>query len=162
MFLLNELDSTLSAYAYNAPLGRLGQLLVTLTTLPPGTPPPAPNATSEYGAGEVHTSADGRFVYASNRGPTSSIVVFEVVEDPVSYMLNLSYVGAETGGGDVQWPRDFDLDPSGNWLLVANERGGSTTLFAVNRTTGMLTKVNTSATNPGPQFVGWRPVGFSK
>ncbi|SNY95164.1 6-phosphogluconolactonase [Flagellimonas pacifica] len=71
---------------------------------------------------DVHLSADGKFLYGSNRGE-NTIVIFSVDSDSGK----LSLVGRESVRGD--WPRNFTLDPSGNFLLVANQRSNNITIY---------------------------------
>ena len=67
-------------------------------------------------------SADGRMLYGSNRGH-DSIAVFAV--DPADGRLTLR--GHVPTGG--QRPRNFALDPTGAYLLVANQDSNSVTVF---------------------------------
>ncbi len=71
---------------------------------------------------DIHLSADGRFLYGSNRGE-NTIVVFAVNQDTGG----LSNVGRTSVNGD--WPRNFALDPSENFLLVANQRSNNITIY---------------------------------
>lgn len=67
-------------------------------------------------AGALHLSADGRFLYVSNRGTASELVVYAVDQDSgqLSLVQRRSVEGSE--------PREFSLDPSGRFLLVANQK----------------------------------------
>ncbi len=140
---INELDCTLNSYAYDKAKGAL-TLLASVSTLP-----------ADFDRKKVHNSTahvmvspDGRFVYGSNRGH-NSIVIYRT--GPAG---KLDLVGYETGGGEIKIPRDFGMTPDGSWLLVANQDGGSVTVFKVDHTAGTLTKTST-ATVPGkPAFVG--------
>ncbi|MGX1928223.1 lactonase family protein [Flagellimonas sp. 2504JD4-2] len=71
---------------------------------------------------DVHLSADGKFLYGSNRGE-NTIVIFSVDSDSGK----LSLAGRESVRGD--WPRNFAIDPSGNFLLVANQRSNNITIY---------------------------------
>ncbi|MEM9143876.1 MAG: lactonase family protein [Bacteroidota bacterium] len=81
---------------------------------------------------DIHLSADGKFLYGSNRGE-NTIVVFAVDAD--SGKLDL--VGRESVHGD--WPRNFALDPSGAFLLVANQRSNNISVFQRDKRSGKLT-----------------------
>jgi 6-phosphogluconolactonase len=52
-----------------------------------------------------------------------------------------------TGG---HWPRNFALDPSGRWLLVAHQRSHAITSLAVDAATGFLTRTGAEAQVPAP------------
>lgn len=119
---INELDSTLCSYRFDAATGRL-TLLDTASTLPSPTPG---NSTAE-----VFFSGDGRFVYGSNRGH-DSIAVFAI--DGSSGKLK-SIQHESTHG---KTPRSFALDPTGRWLLVANQGSDSITVFSRDPATGRL------------------------
>lgn len=84
---------------------------------------------------DIHLSSDGRFLYGSNRGE-NSIVIFYV--DEVTGKLKL--VGRESVNGN--WPRNFTIDPSGNFILVANQRSNNITIFKRNVEQGTLEFLN--------------------
>lgn len=67
-------------------------------------------------AGGLHLSADGRFLYVSNRGTANEIVVYAVGKDDGQ----LTLLQRRSVEGDH--PREFTLDPSGDFLLVANQK----------------------------------------
>jgi 6-phosphogluconolactonase len=61
----------------------------------------------------------------------------------------------ETAGGTIKTPRDFGIDPPGNFLIVANQDGDNLIVFAINPTDGKLTKKQVQATPHKPTFVGF-------
>ena len=135
LYVINELDSTMTAFKYNAPTGMLS-LIETVSTLP------SDFSGVSYCA-DVHVSPSGRFLYGSNRGH-NSIVVFEI--DPRTGKLKLvEHVSTE---GD--WPRNFTIDPSGRFLLVANQRSDNVVTFAIDRGTGRLKPIGQNAEIPVP------------
>ncbi|WP_282160051.1 lactonase family protein [Ulvibacterium marinum] len=81
---------------------------------------------------DIHLSKDGQFLYGSNRGE-NTIVIFKV--DASSGKLNL--VGRESVRGD--WPRNFAVDPTDGFLLVANQKSDNITVFQRDKKTGELT-----------------------
>lgn len=123
-YVINELQSSLSTYAYKAQAGTF-HLLQTISTLPAGF--------KEANSGaEVQVAPSGRFVYASNRGE-DSIAVFAV--DPSTGRLT-TVQDVPTQG---KTPRNFVLDPSGKFLLVGNQDSGQIVVFRVDQLTGHLT-----------------------
>ncbi len=84
---------------------------------------------------DIHLSPDGRFLYGSNRGE-NTIVIFSV--DKASGKIGL--IGRESVRGD--WPRNFTIDPTGNFVLVANERSNNITVFERNPEKGTLAFLN--------------------
>ncbi|MDC1364783.1 lactonase family protein [Algibacter sp.] len=89
-----------------------------------------------YKAADIHISPDGKFLYASNRGPEEdSISVFSI--DTTTGKLSL--VGYESTYG--KHPRNFTLSPCGNFLLVGNQFSGNIVIFRRNIKTGKLNKL---------------------
>ncbi|NRD23030.1 lactonase family protein [Winogradskyella litoriviva] len=90
-----------------------------------------------YRAADIHISPEGHFLYASNRGPEEdSISIFSINLD--DGRLNL--IGHEPTYGNH--PRNFAIDPSGKFLLVANQFTDNIVIFRRNIKTGKLTKLS--------------------
>ncbi|QCR23608.1 lactonase family protein [Pontibacter sp. SGAir0037] len=123
-YAINELNSTMTALAYNSDNGTFSEIQ-TITTKPE-------DFTENNQCAAVKVSADGKFLYGSNRGH-NSIVVYAIDESTG----NLTLVEHVSTGGD--WPRDFTIDLTGNILLVANERSNKVVSFKRNKDTGKLT-----------------------
>ncbi|WP_409315411.1 lactonase family protein [Pseudomonas putida] len=83
-------------------------------------------------AGGLHLSADGRFLYVSNRGTANEILVFAVGKNDGQ----LTFVQRRYVEGDH--PREFALDPSGNFLLVANQKSNQIVVMRRDLLTGEL------------------------
>ncbi|MFJ3073321.1 lactonase family protein [Pseudomonas sp. NPDC087029] len=83
-------------------------------------------------AGGLHLSADGRFLYVSNRGTANEIVVFSVGKDDG----RLAFLQRRTVEGDH--PREFALDPSDNFLLVANQKSNQIVVIRRDPRSGKL------------------------
>lgn len=103
LFVVNELDNTVSLFAYGADDGSLIPRQ-TLSTLPEGV--------FDSAAADIHVSSDGHHVYVSNRGH-DSLAVYEFEPD-----LGLALTAIRACGGHR--PRGFALTPDGRHLLVAN------------------------------------------
>jgi 6-phosphogluconolactonase len=86
-------------------------------------------------AADIHISTDGKFLYASNRSDGNDIVIFSISRDGT-----LTYVGGQTA--EVSTPRNFVIDPTGNFLLVANMDGNNVVVFRRDRKTGMVTSID--------------------
>ncbi len=80
---------------------------------------------------DIHLSADERFLYGSNRGE-NSIAVFkrDAVAGTIEKIQNISVEG--------DWPRNFTLDPTGKFLLVANQKSENISVFQINQKSGKL------------------------
>ena len=110
-YVLNELNHRVEVFSYAAidqPFERI-QVISTLADTSEAVTYPA--------AIKVHPN--GRFLYASNRGKTeeeNSIAIYEIDQETGK----LTWLGIESTGG--VFPRDFEIDPSGRYLLAANQR----------------------------------------
>ncbi|MBP7053750.1 MAG: lactonase family protein [Phycisphaerae bacterium] len=122
-YVINELDSTITAFMYDAVRGSLGEIQ-TVSTLPIGFSGPSWCA-------EVRVHPSGKFLYGSNRGH-DSIAVCRI--DPTTGLLTL--VEYETDG--IKVPRNFNIEPTGKFCLVANQDGGSVVVFRIDEKTGAL------------------------
>ena len=83
-------------------------------------------------AGGLHLSADGRFLYVSNRGTVNEIVVFSVGKQDGQ----LALLQRRSVEGDH--PREFALDPSDNFLLVANQKSNQIVVIRRDPRSGKL------------------------
>jgi 6-phosphogluconolactonase len=140
-YVINELDLTMSAYAYDSDAGLLRELQ-TLPTLPKGA------ATTDNSAADVHVHPSGNFLYGSNRGH-NSIVIYRL--DPSTGRMTL--LGHETRA--IKRPRNFHIDPSGSLMLVANQDDASVTVFRIDQNRGTLDQLGAPVpVGANPSFVG--------
>ncbi|MFO0817757.1 MAG: lactonase family protein [Pirellulales bacterium] len=139
-YINGESDLTLIACDYDAAQGKLTQRQV-LSTLPKDVEKKG-GSTAET---VVHPS--GKFVYVSNRDPYNSIAIFAI--DPETQML--TPVGHQAQG--IKTPRNFAIEPTGQFMLVANQSGGNVLVFRINQTTGELTPTGASVKAPTPVCV---------
>ncbi|MBM3497465.1 MAG: lactonase family protein [Armatimonadetes bacterium] len=123
VYVINELDSTLTAFAYDAGEG----ILTPLQTAPtlPG------HFDGHSTCADVHVSPSGRFLYGSNRGH-DSLVIYAI--DASTGLL--AYVGHEPTQG--RNPRNFAFDPTGRFLLAANQDSDTLVTFRLDPETGKL------------------------
>ncbi len=91
-------------------------------------------------SGDIHVSPDGSHVYASNRGH-NSIAVFQREESGKLVLL-------ETVSTEGNWPRNFVLDPSGKFMLVANQRSNNITIFRLEKGVPVFTGKELSTPAP--------------
>lgn len=132
-YLLTELASEVVVLDYNADQGSFTEKQY-IRALPE-------DFAEVNDAGAIHISADGKFLYTSNRGH-NSIAVFRVNEDN----HELTFVEHTPTGGE--WPRDFSLDPSEAFLIVANQHTGNLVLFSRDQETGKLTNLKSEIKVP--------------
>lgn len=122
-YVINEIDSTITTYAYDAAHGTLDERQV-LSTLPP-------DFTGTSTTAEIAVAPSGRFLYGSNRGH-DSIAIF-AIDAATGTLTPLAW---ESTQGAM--PRFFALDPSGNFLYAANQGSDTIVTFRVDRATGAL------------------------
>ncbi len=123
VLVLGELSGTITSYRYAPPT--IDKVDV-LSTMADGTADDA-----NRGSAEILFHPNGKFVYASNRGP-NEIAGF-------SYDANtgkLKRMFGVSSGGDH--PRNFRFSPDGRFLLVANQTSNNIVVFAVDLATGNL------------------------
>ncbi len=95
----------------------------------------------------IRLHPNGRFLYTSDRG-SDTIGIFKLDE----IYSTLSLVGHQSSGGKS--PRDFNIDPTGNWLIVANQDGNYLVVFKVDLENGLLNK-NSSISIGTPVNICW-------
>lgn len=89
------------------------------------------------GAADIHLSPNGKFLYTTNRGEANDVIVYKINQQTGK----LSFVQRQSTFGNA--PRNFAIDPTGNFLLVANQNTNDIYTFRINKTTGKLTKTGT-------------------
>jgi len=135
IFVLNELHSSVTAFARDPQKGSLKELQ-TLTTLPK-------DFTGTNTSADIHVSPDGRFLYCSNRGH-DSIAIFRI--DP----RNAALIPVDNESTRGMTPRNFAIDPGGAFLLVANQKSDSVVSFRIDRNTGRLDWTGHTSEVPAP------------
>ncbi|MGI8634488.1 MAG: lactonase family protein [Segetibacter sp.] len=121
-YVIEELSGTVGVYSYNN--GKLS-FLQSIATHPA-------DFTGKPGSAEVALSPDGKFLYASNRGEENNLAIFSVNSSTGKLQLK----GYQSTLGKA--PRHFVIDPSGTYLLAANQDSDNIVIFRRNKQTGML------------------------
>jgi 6-phosphogluconolactonase len=137
-YVINELDSTVTAFTYDSERGILNPM-ETLSALPEGF-----HGQSYCAEVQVHPS--GKFLYGSNRGQ-NSIAIFGIDQETG----RLKAIGHQ--GDQIKTPRGFGMDPGGKCLLVGNQYGDSIVVFRINPETGMLQPTGSVVEVPKPVCV---------
>lgn len=134
-YLINELDSTMTALAYDPAQGTLREI-ETVPTLPAGF--------TEWNAcADVHVSPNGKFLYGSNRGHNSLVVY--AIEEKTGRLRLVEHVMLPG-----KTPRSFALDPSGRTVLVAHQQSNTIVTYFADANTGRLTPTGQSVELPAP------------
>lgn len=134
-YVVNELDSTVTAFAYDATRGRLTEVQ-SISTLPEGF-----NGRSTTAEIQIHPN--GRLLFASNRGH-DSLAIFRI--DPAKGTLTAT--GHHPTGGRT--PRHFGLDPTGRLLAMGNQESDTIVLARIDPEKGTLTSSSRIASAPTP------------
>ncbi|HEX2536349.1 MAG TPA: lactonase family protein, partial [Chitinophagaceae bacterium] len=133
-YLVEELTGTVVAYRYaNGKLTSLDRKATHPNTY-----------TGAKGSADIHVSPDGRFLYASNRGDANTLAIFAI--DSRTGKLTLKGYQPTLG----VHPRNFAIDPSGNFLLVANRDSNAIVVFRRNPKTGLLRATGKTIEVPSP------------
>ena len=105
---------------------------------------------TDLGAAAIRVSADVRFVYTSMRSDnTIRLFAFDRISESLNYIASYP-----TGG---RTPRDFTIDPTGKWLLVAHQDSDTIAIFNVNSYNGTLSLFNTVENIKSPVCLSWLP-----
>jgi 6-phosphogluconolactonase len=140
VYVINELASSVTALAWDASTGAL-EPLQTTPTLPTGI-------VGESHCSDVRVSADGRFLYGANRGHDS---IFSARIDAGTGRL--APLGHHPTYGAT--PRQFSLDPSERFLVVANQNGDVMSVLARDSETGALSDSGQQAVLGTPMCVAF-------
>lgn len=143
LYVINELNSTLSVCHYDPERGRL-HLFQTVSTLPA-------DWSGRNSCADVHVTPDGRFVYGSNRGH-DSLAALRI--DPATGQV--SPLGHTSTQGRT--PRHFGIDPTGTFLLAANQDSGTVVTFRIEAETGQLQPTGQVTPIPTPVCLKFRPL----
>jgi 6-phosphogluconolactonase len=124
VYLAEEISGTVVAYQYKKGKLSFVQRLATHASDYKGAP----------GSADIHVSPDGKYLYVSNRGDENNIAIFSISAETGL----LTPAGYQSTEGKT--PRNFIIDPTGNYLLVANQNTDNIVIFKRDKETGLLTK----------------------
>lgn len=121
-YLLQELDGSLTVFQYKK--GTLKKIQETQVA--------ASDFKGQISAADIHVTPNGKFVYATNRGTANTISCFEIQKNGFLKLV-------ETQSTLGQGPRNFTIDPTGKFLLVAHQYSNEVVIFNIDADTGKLT-----------------------
>jgi len=143
-YVINEMASTVTAFAYDRSRGVLKELQTT-TTLPK-------DFAGRSTTAEVQVHPSGRYLYGSNRGH-DSVAVFSI--DAREGTLTLVEITPTQG----KTPRNFGIDPTGAFLLAAHQDTDNVVVFRVEAKTGRVTPTGQILEVGSPVCVKFLPLG---
>lgn len=135
-YVITEMGGTVISYTWDAGRGVLNEFQ-TISTLPE-------DFKGTNTSAEVQIDPSGRFLYASNRGDTNFLTIYTIDQQTGK----LTLVDRQDSAGKT--PRNFRIDPTGKFMIVANQTSGNLVLFKIDQATGKLTQMGTplEITNP--------------
>jgi len=138
IYVLNELDLTISLFDYDATAGRM----TIRQTIP--TVAKTELAKEQFtSASEIRVHPSGNFVVSANRGHDTLSVFAVNPEDGQLKPIEIEHIRGAT-------PRNFSFDPSGKWLLAAGQDSHTLACFVCNSSTGELTYNRSIIHTPAP------------
>ncbi len=126
VYLLTEMGSAVHVFDYNN--GKLKEKQ-SITLLAAGF-------RGQTAAAAIHISPDGKFLYASNRLETNEISVYSIAPETglLVFVQRVPTFGKN--------PRDFAIDPSGRFLVVANQDSDNLYIYRRDAEAGTLTRIS--------------------
>ena len=123
-YVINETNLTMTALKYDAANGTF-TALGTVSTLPEGV------ENNHYSTAEIVAHPNGKLIFGSNR-TYDSIVSFAI--DPQTRALKQV---AQMREG-IKEPRNFNIDPTGQWLVVGNQNAANVAVYKIDQQSGAL------------------------
>jgi 6-phosphogluconolactonase len=140
-YLVLELTAEVSVFRHDK--GKLENIQIISMT--------APDFEGEVSGAEIRISPDGKFLYASNRGDANEIAIYAIDQQKGT----LKMLGRQSSMGET--PRNFMIDPSGRYLLAANQDSNSIIVFERNQRSGMLSPTGTKVEVGKPVYLLMTP-----
>jgi 6-phosphogluconolactonase len=140
-YLIQEMTGGVTAFDYEQ-----GKLYAKQSvSLPPS------GFTGKVDAADIHISPDGKFLYGSLRGDLNELVVYAIDETG-----HLTFAGRQSTLGKT--PRNFVIDPTGNFLLVGNQNSDSIIIFKRDQKTGLLRPTGKEISIGSPVCLKFAPI----
>jgi 6-phosphogluconolactonase len=134
MYVIEEMGGAVDVYSYKNGVTKFVQQIATHPEEFKGQP----------GSADIHVSPDGKFLYASNRGDENNLAIFSV-NTTTGKLTNVGYQSTIGIG-----PRNFMIDPTGNYLLAANQKTNNIVVFKRDLVTGLLQQTLQQIEVPNP------------
>lgn len=136
VYLIHEMGGFITVYDFN--YGKL-ELKQNISLLSPGYE-------GEISASDIQISPDARYLYASNRGDANEIVVFSIEKKG---LLRIKERYSSMG----KTPRNLAIEPSGNFLLAANQDSNEIVVYKRDLSTGLLSLTDNRIAVRQPVFL---------
>jgi 6-phosphogluconolactonase len=106
--------------------------------------------TGQRSAAELALHPSGKFLYASNRDDSNTIAAFQIGADGIPVLSGWTPSGGKT-------PRFIGIDPSGRFLISANQNSGDMYIFRIDPASGALTRQGAAVSVPAPVDILFAP-----
>ncbi len=138
VYIVTEVSCTVDAFHYNKKEGTLlAGPFQEITTKPS-------DFKSDNTCADIHITPNGKFLYASNRGHDS--LAGYSVDQKTGLLTPIGWFATE------KEPREFAIDPSGNYVIAAGESSGRIILYRI-QDGGKLTPLKTYDVGHWPVWV---------
>jgi 6-phosphogluconolactonase len=158
VYVSNELDGTVYSYEMNNKTGILTEIQ-RISVFPP------PNKSFESSTSvdrnnmqgmaeredytvkvaDIHITPDAKWLYVSERA-TNKIIVFSIDENT----NNLTYIESYN---TEKFPRGFNIDPNGNFVIAAGQKSDHVSVHAINPETGELKLLDRYESGKDPNWI---------
>ncbi|HEY8732986.1 MAG TPA: lactonase family protein [Puia sp.] len=135
VYILGELSGTVDAFHFDKDNGKMVHFQRIPTTVA--------GFKGDPGSADIHIREDGKFLYATNRGTSNTIAVFAIQKDG-------SLVSKQIISVKGKHPRNFVIDPTSHFLLVANRDTDDIVIFSIDQITGLLKATGKEINIPNP------------
>jgi 6-phosphogluconolactonase len=135
VYIVGELAGTVDAFHFDDETGKLRHFQRIRTT--------PESFKGDPGSADIHISPNGKFLYASNRGTANTIAVFAIQRD--GKLVSKQYISV-----NGKHPRNFVIDPTGHFLLVANRDTDNIVIFSIDPAKGLLKATGKEINIPNP------------
>jgi 6-phosphogluconolactonase len=135
VYILSELSGTVDAFHFDSTSGKMNHFQRIRTT--------PEHFKGLAASADIHIRPDGKFLYASNRGESNTIAVFEIRKDG---RLATKQIVSTKG----KHPRNFVIDPGGHFLLAANQDSDNIVIFTIDAASGLLKATSNEISIPNP------------
>jgi 6-phosphogluconolactonase len=135
VYILGELTGTVDAFHFDNNTGKLTHFQRIRTT--------PESFKGDPGSADIHIRTDGKFLYATNRGNSNTIAVFAIRKDG---RLSTKQILSVNG----KHPRNFVIEPTSHFLLVANRDTDNIVIFSIDPVSGLLKATGNEISIPNP------------
>lgn len=137
LYIIDELDGNVNVFSY------ADNNLTPIQTI-------EADSLHAQGSADIRLSPNGKFLYASNRLQGDGIAVY-ARNIQTGHLKAIGYQPTD------RHPRNFNITPNGNFLLVASRDDNNIEVFRIDQENGLLKKTNIKIPLSMPVCITWIP-----